>query len=908
MDLNKYLIILYSIILFINLPIKGLCNKTKIKLNLVSEVTLTILGKNEQYILYKEKDQDLPDEIYVNNVYYDKNINKVTGLTEEINIVKMVWKEPLTSCENLFRSLENVINIDFSNFDTSHVTAMNNMFALSISLTSLDLSNFNTSIVTSMDFMFYGCYSLRYLNVDNFDTSLTTDISSMFFNCSSLTSLDLISFNTSLVTSMEGMFGGSYSLVSLDLSSFDISLVTNMLGMFFDCISLIFLNLNSFIESNSDVNLNHTFYNISDNVKLSINLENNPKIRGVIPQKIIENMDNNDICFTNSIKLNIINKICVNSCEMTDYPYEYNNICYMNCPDNTNISPLNSFLCLEKLNCAKLNKYLNYEKTQCIDKIPEGYYLKDEILKIIDICHSDCKECLKKEDEKSSNCISCLNDKFLDNGNCVLSCDNDYFEDLLGNKKCKCINNKCKECSYDSIMLDLCISCNENYYPKIDDEINENNFTNCYQDPDGYYFDNYIYKPCYESCLKCSELGDSSDNKCLECKTGYSKIDNSQNCYENCKYYYYFNSSNIYHCTEKNKCPKEQSKLIKEKNKCIKNCSDDDIYKCEINNICYECYEEKTDSINENEKECPYDTPYQLKNEDCVSECNEIDFFNGVCKISNDNSSILENMIEIIKSQLENKELEGLLSNVEDGEKKDLLIKVYNMTYQLTTTENQKNKNYTNISTINLNNCEDILKSENGIDPNKSLIIFKVDYYMEGISIPVIGYEVYNPDTKQKLSLKSCEDILINLDIPVSIDETILFKYDPNDEYYNDECFSYTTDKGTDIILNDRKKEFINNNMSLCENKCSYIGYTEKSKKASCKCDIKSTELKLSQIFDEENILSNNFTFDEYSKSNLITMKCASKLFTKNGLLTNIANYILIIFTILKKYYLIKKF
>ena len=169
-------------------------------------------------------------------------------------------------------------------------------------------------------------------------------------------------------------------------------------------------------------------------------------------------------------------------------------------------------------------------------------------------------------------------------------------------------------------------------------------------------------------------------------------------------------------------------------------------------------------------------------------------------------------MIEIIKSQIQNKELEALLSNVEDGEKKDLLIKVYNMTYQITTTENQKNKNYTNISTINLNNCEDILKSENGIDPNKSLIIFKVDYYMEGISIPVIGYEVYNPDTKQKLSLKSCEDILINLDIPVSIDENILFKYDPNNEYYNDECFIYTTDNGTDIILNDRKEEFINNN------------------------------------------------------------------------------------------------
>ena len=198
-----------------------------------------------------------------------------------------------------------------------------------------------------------------------------------------------------------------------------------------------------------------------------------------------------------------------------------------------------------------------------------------------------------------------------------------------------------------------------------------------------------------------------------------------------------------------------------------------------------------------------------------------------------------------------------------------------------------------------MNNCEDILKSENGIDPNKSLIIFKIDYYIEGISIPVIGYEVYNPDTKQKLSFKSCEDILINLDIPVSIDENILFKYDPNNEYYNDECFTYTTDNGTDIILNDRKEEFINNNMSLCENNCSYIGYNEETKKASCKCEIKSTELKLSQIFDEDNILSNNFTDDDNSISNIITMKCASTLFSKNGLLTNIANYIFIFFTII---------
>ena len=236
------------------------------------------------------------------------------------------------------------------------------------------------------------------------------------------------------------------------------------------------------------------------------------------------------------------------------------------------------------------------------------------------------------------------------------------------------------------------------------------------------------------------------------------------------------------------------------------------------------------------------------------------------------------------------------MSNVEDGEKEDLLIKAYNVTYQITTTDNQNNKKYSNISTIKLQDCEDILKRQNNIDSNKSLIIFKIDYYMDGLSIPVIGYEVYHPDTKVQLNLSECENALIDLDIPVSIDENILFKYDPNNEYYNDECFAYTSENGTDILLNDRKEEFINSNMSLCEKNCSYKGYNEESKKASCKCEIKSKELKFSEIFEEENILSNNFTFEDESKSNIMTMKCANTLFTKVGLLTNIANYILLFF------------
>ena len=58
------------------------------------------------------------------------------------------------------------------------------------------------------------------------------------------------------------------------------------------------------------------------------------------------------------------------------------------------------------------------------------------------------------------------------------------------------------------------------------------------------------------------------------------------NCYIECgENYYYFNSSNKYHCTDIKKCP-DNYKLIKEKNKCIDNCTKDDEYHFEFNNSC----------------------------------------------------------------------------------------------------------------------------------------------------------------------------------------------------------------------------------------------------------------------------------------------------------------------------------
>ena len=131
-----------------------------------------------------------------------------------------------------YDKMNDILDIDLSNFDTSQVTAMNYMFNGMEKLTSLDLSNFDTSKVTNMYAMFSDMRSLTTLNLSSFDTSKVTNMRSMFLDVSRLTSLNLSNFNTSKVTDMGYMFYDMSSLTSLNLSNFDTYNVTDMDHMF----------------------------------------------------------------------------------------------------------------------------------------------------------------------------------------------------------------------------------------------------------------------------------------------------------------------------------------------------------------------------------------------------------------------------------------------------------------------------------------------------------------------------------------------------------------------------------------------------------------------------------------------------------------------------------------------------
>ena len=350
-----------------------------------------------------------------------------------------------------------------------------------------------------------------------------------------------------------------------------------------------------------------------------------------------------------------------------------------------------------------------------------------------------------------------------------------------------------------------------------------------------------------------------------------------------------------------NNCFKGETKIIKQEKKCVESC-DENNYRVE-NNICMPkpnpLNKDTTlkvigidDKVKETNKIEETVIETQIESE-TQTQFNSENFFKDSQQTINEELPNKDEVIINLKENIINGKMNTLLSDLINGTKQDLIAEYKDITYQITTSANQKDGSYNNISTINLGKCEEKLKTIYNIDPELSLIILKIDYKMDGLLIPVIGYEVYHPTNLSQLDLNYCNDTTIKLNIPVSIDEDSVYKYDPNSEYYNDDCYAYTTENGTDIILNDRKNEYVNNNLSLCENNCTFNGYDENSKKAICECETKVKIDMISDILLDENILSTKINNTENSATNIGTMKCVSLLFSKNGLLTNIGSYIL---------------
>ena len=204
--------------------------------------------------------------------------------------------------------------------------------------------------------------------------------------------------------------------------------------------------------------------------------------------------------------------------------------------------------------------------------------------------------------------------------------------------------------------------------------------------------------------------------------------------------------------------------------------------------------------------------------------------------------------------------------------------------------KDQMNSNIKNISNIDLGKCEERLKNENGLNKDQDLIIFKVDIKDENQSTTYVQYEIYNPETLEKLELNICNDLEINIYTPVYLDNEAqsLFSslkesgynlFNSSDSFYNDFCTPYTSIAGTDILLKDRKKDIFkkNGNKELCQDNCKLEYYNEITQKAKCNCapQINTTNLDLLHAHQQNKItiIEESF-FNTLSNSNFQVLKC----------------------------------
>lgn len=171
---EKTLIFSILFLLFIQLVSQVNSNSVKLKINKVGSIRLL----NSTFV-------QNPDEIRIGNEIKAENTNTITidNIEDEI---ELVWTNKSTYCNSMFRGMRDIIEIDFSQFDSSDVTDMQYMFTNCISLQNINLNNLNTDNVENMGYMFYNCRSLTSLNVSNFDTSKATTMEVMFAYCISL--------------------------------------------------------------------------------------------------------------------------------------------------------------------------------------------------------------------------------------------------------------------------------------------------------------------------------------------------------------------------------------------------------------------------------------------------------------------------------------------------------------------------------------------------------------------------------------------------------------------------------------------------------------------------------------------------------------------------------------------------
>ena len=406
------------------------------------------------------------------------------------------------------------------------------------------------------------------------------------------------------------------------------------------------------------------------------------------------------------------------------------------------------------------------------------------------------------------------------------------------------------------------------------------------QKPSNFYKDGNEFKPCYETCSTCSEGGDAKSNKCDSCAPKYMfrpEINNTKECVVKCTYSYYYTFYGQYKCHNTSQCPEDAKYLVREKNKCIDDCINDDKYKYLYNGECL--------------SQCPEDTQSN----------------NYVCQLTNKDSCTVSNStfelqlfligggVSLIASTYA-KEFNYTSKHISIYQNSAYLIILYK--------DSSCIKELIDAPVIDFGECYGKVQKNYSI--SDYLIVALIEKYnSKGSGNPVTSYSFFHPKTGEKLDAENiCKDDVIvvkeNLKELISnsensdkFDEQMdligqdINIFDAEDRFFTDICYHFESPNGKDVALADRLQLYFPN-ITLCDDGCNIKGINLTGLECICECKFNDI---MSNSLLTDNALVNGIAeeFSEIIKaSNILVIKCYKDLGDGKCYKKSVGSFILI--------------
>ena len=602
-------------------------------------------------------------------------------------------------------------------------------------------------------------------------------------------------------------------------------------------------------------------------------------------------------------------KECVSSCP-DPYSYIFNNECLHSCELYQDEYYIETVFDSKICKCKNLWK-LEDNKIECIRTFycPDGYVQIYDTKQCLlgDVCPSESPLFFNKICYKRNNCPQ--NSHFDSNIEGICTCDNLWYKYHDSN-----IN-------YDSI---FCLPKDTNFCPMHSEPIYPYQILRtkeCVTDisgcPENSFAFNYI---CYE-------------NDCPLNTTNNEIIETTKNIYD-CKcdtetgYWYRYPNDE----SHRNylKCGLEECKgyyfnLYEEENECINNCGiktgESGTNMVAFRGICYD--------------QCPQFTKKKTSFYECefyeLSEAENLDDLRNYANIQ-------------VRELYNNANIGGYLF-----ESSETSLQIYGIDKN----NNINNKNLimkSNLAYIDLGTCTKKIFEDNHLSDNDKILVIKYD--MQSFNIPRPGdpsggepgegtpgetepdnsdidsqylinpveYEFFSSITGEKIDASTCEpkEIIISYPFFYTLNKFNSFsgginsneiqkKFDIgkelnhnnkdidifnfNNSVYKDVCTGVEIN-GKDLVLEDRYENLYLNNITLCEDNCTYYYTDYELGRINCKCNYKE-ELDFYRKYSLSNDLINDkdFTKPTQSGANGEIMKCLGKLPGKDSIIKNEAFY-----------------